>query len=51
MALSGQAQFRASTSLVRLELQVVDSRGHVEGLKASDFIVEDRGDRQSVRVE
>lgn len=51
MALSGQAQFRASTSLVRLELQVVDSRGHVGGLQASDFVVEDRGDRQTVRVE
>lgn len=51
IALSGQAQFRASTSLVRLEVQVLDGQGHVGGLHASDFIVEDRGERQTVKVD
>jgi len=49
---SGQApQFRASTSLVRLEVSVTSDRGAVQGLQNDDFIVEDRGARQVVKVE
>ncbi len=46
-----QPQFRASTSLVRLEVSVTNASGAVQGLQTADFIVEDRGARQTVRVE
>jgi VWFA-related protein len=46
-----QPQFRASTSLVRLEVSVANDSGAVQGLQTADFIVEDRGARQTVRVE
>ncbi len=46
-----QPQFRASTSVVRLEVSVTNDAGAVQGLRTADFIVEDRGVRQTVRVE
>lgn len=46
-----QPQFRASTSLVRLEVSVTNESGAMQGLQTADFIVEDRGARQTVRVE
>jgi len=46
-----QAQFRASTSLVRLEVSVTDDRGAVQKLRSEDFVVLDRGIRQVVRLE
>ena len=46
-----QPQFRASTSLVRLEVSVANDSGAIQGLQTADFVVEDRGARQTVRVE
>jgi len=48
---SAQLQFKASTSLVRLEVSVTDDRGAVQGLRAEDFVVEDRELRQTVQVD
>ena len=49
--LGQQPTFRASTSLVRLDVSVTDDFGAVQGLQPSDFVVEDRGARQTIRVE
>src|SRR5688572_7448615 len=46
-----QPQFRATTSLVRLEVAVTDERGAVQGLRPDDFEVVDNGSRQVVRIE
>ena len=46
-----QPQFRASVSLVRLDVSVTDDGGPVRGLTADDFTVEDSGSRQTIRVE
>lgn len=48
---ASQPQFKASTSLVRLEVSVTDDRGTVLGLGAEDFVVDDRGARQAVQVD
>jgi len=48
---ASQPQFRASTSLVRLEVSVTDNRGAVLGLGPEDFVVEDLGARQSVQID
>jgi VWFA-related protein len=51
-AAAGQVpQFRASTSLVRLDVSITDDHGPVRGLGRDAFIVEDGGARQTVRVE
>lgn len=44
-------RFGASTSVVRLEVNVTDDRGPVRALRAEDFIVIDNGVRQTVVVE
>lgn len=44
-------RFGASTSLVRLEVNVTDEHGPVRALRAEDFIVIDNGVRQTVVVE
>lgn len=44
-------QFRSTTSLVRLEVTVTDDGGAVQGLRPEDFVVEDRGARQVIRIE
>lgn len=44
-------RFGASTSVVRLEVNVTDDRGPVRALRARDFIVIDNGVRQTVTVE
>jgi VWFA-related protein len=46
-----QPQFRASVSVVRLDVSVTDDGGPVRGLTADDFTVEDSGSRQTIRVE
>ena len=46
-----QSQFKISTSLVRLEVSVTDSRGAVQNLRPEDFSVLDNNVRQEVRVE
>jgi hypothetical protein len=46
-----QPQFKASVSVVRLEVSVTDERGAVRGLETDDFVVHDRGVRQVVRIE
>jgi RNase H-fold protein (predicted Holliday junction resolvase) len=46
-----QPQFRASVSVVRLEVSVTDERGPMRGLQPDDFVVHDSGMRQVVRVE
>jgi len=46
-----QPKFTSSTSLVRLEAGVSDVHGTVRGLRSSDFVVTDRGARQTVRVD
>ena len=46
-----QPQFKTSVSAVRLEVSVTNERGAVRGLTPDDFVVQDRGVRQSVRVE
>lgn len=46
-----QLQFRAVTSLVRLEVSVTDENGAVRGLTAADFNLEDAGVRQTIRVD
>ncbi|HKV98521.1 MAG TPA: hypothetical protein VJN96_01795 [Vicinamibacterales bacterium] len=46
-----QPQFNASTSLVRLDAGVIDDNGPVRGLHPEDFVVEDMGAKQAVRVE
>jgi len=45
------AQFKVSTSLVRLEVSVTDDRGAVQKLRPEDFVVQDNGARQIVRVD
>lgn len=45
-----QGQFRAGTSVVRLEVAVTNDQGPVRGLGAADFVVRDRGARQAVSV-
>jgi hypothetical protein len=47
---TNQVRFKASTALVRLEVSVTDDRGSVRGLTSSDFLLDDRGVRQTVRV-
>lgn len=49
--LGTQAQFRTRVDLVRLDVGVTDDDGHVGGLTAADFVVEDLGALQSVTVE
>jgi len=44
-------QFSTSTSLVRLDVGVIDNNGAVLGLHPEDFVVEDMGARQVVRIE
>lgn len=46
-----QPQFRASASLVRFEVSVTNDRGAVPGLRDGDFVVLDRGVRQTIRIE
>ena len=48
---TSQGQFRAGTFVVRLEVSVADDRRAVHGLLAKDFVVEDRGVRQTVRID
>jgi hypothetical protein len=50
--LPGQVpRFGTETSLVRLDVSVLDARGPVRGLRAEDFVVIDNGVRQTVTVE
>ncbi|MEX2271137.1 MAG: VWA domain-containing protein [Vicinamibacterales bacterium] len=47
--LQSQPTFRADVELVQIDVVVVDQNGaHVRGLKASDFVVRDRGKPQTV---
>jgi hypothetical protein len=46
-----QPQFRAGTSVVRLEVRVTNDRGPVRGLTKNDFVVSDNGTRVDFRVE
>lgn len=48
---TSQPQFKATTSLVRLDVSVTDDDGPLTGLRAEDFVVEDRSVRQSVHVD
>lgn len=50
-AATQQPRFASSTSLVRLEVSVLDDRGAVRELKPAEFVVEDSGVRQVVQVE
>jgi VWFA-related protein len=46
-----QPTFRATTALVRLEVNVADEHGPVRGLRDKDFVVTDSGSTQSVTVQ
>ena len=49
--LAQQPQFRAGTSVVRLEVRVTNDRGPIRGLTKNDFVVSDNGTRVDFRVE
>ena len=44
-------RFRTSTSIVRLDVSVMDAHGAVRGLRETDFVVTDGGSRPAVRAE
>lgn len=46
-----QLQFRAQVDIVQLDVSVTNDQGHVQGLSADDFIVEDRGARQTITAQ
>jgi hypothetical protein len=52
LALSGQQpRFSSSTEMVRLVVSATDADGTVRGLKSSDFVVTDNGQKQTVQAD